>query len=168
MATKDSDIELHRPLAKFLWPMMVQYKTNGAMTENVYWYWYDQGNHQLSSLFENLVVAVRNAHGKPTIKTSVSYQDFDNTADHKYSTVQHNGVYFRIFVRSTKKKIGTIYVTAYNKISDKIHHFAIPYSEHRGNLTNISIVVDTTTGEVTSKKYKKYEYASFEEAVLVD
>ena len=133
MATTDQAIEAQRNLAEFAYSLKKTYKVTNGLSKKKFMELYDQGEVQLSTVFENLFVTTRNL-GKPTKKVSVDQYDFVKVfptqtrilGDMKTSTLLKNGDQRRFVIPSVENKIGIIYVAGWNWMTNKVNFFAIP------------------------------------------
>ena len=60
MATTDITLEAHRPLASFAWDLRQRYSLNRGVNKQEFMSWYDLGEIELSTVYENIFVATRN------------------------------------------------------------------------------------------------------------
>lgn len=166
MATTDNEIALHRPLAEFAWRKKVEYDCTLGLTREQFMQLYEQGELALSTVYENLFVSARTRLGKPTHKVSEAGRDFSNNGDMKIGTIKKIGKY-RKYGITRCRKAGTIYFVGYNRISDKMEFFAIPFRDHRAERGTISIGLDPVTGAVKEDRtWSHCQKQNFEELCL--
>jgi len=134
LATTDRCIDAQRPLADHAWILREKYNLNRGMSKDEFMTWYDLGEIQLSTVYENLFVATRNKLGKPTIKESADRYDFVKVfptqkrilGDMKTGVLQKDGEKRRFVIGSVENKIGNIYIVAWNWMTEQVNYFAIP------------------------------------------
>ena len=175
MATTDQWIEAQRPLAEHAWNLRKKYNLNRGMSKKEFMHWYDLGEIDLSTVYENLFVATRNALGKPTLKESGDGYDFvrlnpvRNTilGDMKTTVLQRSGNNRRFVVSSVENKIGNIYVVAWNWLTKEVNYFAIPPDDYKCHpKAGYKIPVCSKTGKRTRGWYNKNcAYDTWEEMV---
>jgi hypothetical protein len=175
MATTDIAIAAHRPLAEHAWHLRQKYNLNRGMSKKTFMDWYELGELQLSTVYENLFVATRNCLGKPTIKESADRYDFVKIfptqrrilGDMKLGTVQKSLDSRRFQISSVHNKIGNIYIVGWNGIAEEVCYFAIPpdnFGEHPK--AGYKIPVHPVTGERTGGWYNdNCAYDTWEEMV---
>ena len=130
MATTDNMCAVQRPLAEFAWTLKVKYGLTLGVTREQFMNQYDAQEVQLSSVFENIFVAVRGALGKPVTRVSADGYDFSNLGDMKTGVLQKDGDSRRFVIKSVSNKLGTIYFVGWNWITEKPCFFAIPSSSY--------------------------------------
>lgn len=177
MATTDRTIEAQRALAEHAWELREKYSLNHGMSKQKFMSWYNLGEIQLSTVWENLFVRTRNVLGKPTRKESADCYDFVKVfptqtrilGDMKITVLQKDGYYRRFVISGVKNKIGNIYAVGWNWLTDKPNYFAIPpddYGEHPA--CGYKILVCPETGRRTGGWYNdNCAYDTWEEMVSV-
>lgn len=177
MATTDRCIEAQRPLAEHAWDLREKYDLNRGMNKEEFMHWYDLGEIQLSTVYENLFVVTRNKLGKPTLKESADRYDFvrlnpkRNTilGDMKTTVLQKDGDKRRYIVSSVENKIGNIYVVAWNWMTEKVNYFSIPPDDNKRHpKAGYKIMVCPKTGVRTGGWYNNNcAYDTWEDMVMV-
>jgi hypothetical protein len=76
MCTTDQWRIAQRPLAEYAYGLKQQYNMTLGQTREQFLAAYELGEVQLSSVYENLLVATRNRHGHPTRKVAGDRYDF--------------------------------------------------------------------------------------------
>lgn len=167
MSTCDRMNIAQRPLAEYAWKLKKKYKCTNHMTQKQFMALYDNGEIQLSGVYENLFVTTRNLLGLPTKKVSVDGYDFISIdkyqedqytilGDCKTTVLCKDGQNRRFVISSVKNKQGTIYTIAWNWLTNKPNFFAVPpndLGEHPA--AGIKIPVDPVTGERAGGWYNK-------------
>jgi hypothetical protein len=175
MATTDQCVEAQRPLAELAWSLREKYKLNRGMNKNEFLIWYNLGEVQLSTVYENLFVETRNKLGKPTLKESADRYDFIKVfptqkrilGDMKTCVLQKNDRQRRFVVGSVENKIGNIYIVGWNWMTKQPNFFAIPPDDYKSHpKAGYKIPVHPMTGERTSGWYNdNCAYDTWEEMV---
>jgi len=175
MATTDKTIEAQRPLAELAWDIRAKYQLNRRISKKEFMNWYNLGEIELSTVYENLFVATRNALGKPTQKESGDGYDFVKVfptqtrilGDMKTTTLCKNGDKRRFVVPGVANKIGNIYIVAWNWMTDKPNYFAIPPDDNGEHpMRGYKIPVCPDTGKKTGGWYNdNCAYDTWEEMV---
>ena len=173
MSTCNTMTDAQRPLAEFAWGLKERYRQTHGLTKKQFIKLYDLGEIALSSVFENLLPATRNRHGKLTEKVSVDGYDFVKLdgnrpvplGDMKTCTGYKNGYSWKFAIKNAHDKKGYLYVVGYNPVNNQVYFFAIPPSVPRPK-TTLSITFCPKTGDITSKKYGRYQVGSWEEMSL--
>lgn len=175
MATTDNQIDVHRPLAEHAWHLRKDYNLNRGMSKKKFMTWYDLGEIQLSTVYENLFVETRNALGKPTAKESADSYDFVKVfptqrrilGDMKIGTLQRSNDTYRFQIGNVSNKIGNIYIVAWNWMTDSVCYFAIPPDDFGYHpKAGYKIPVNPETGERTGGWYNRNcAYDTWEEMV---
>jgi hypothetical protein len=169
MATSDIMREAQRPLAEFAYQLKEKYRQTRGRTKKEFMTDYDLGEIQLSSVFENLFVHTRKKLGKPVTKISEDSRDFSNNGDFKTTVLLRDGDKRRFVVNSVHSKIGTIYCTGWNWMTNKVNFFAVGCPKDGFPKCGIKILVDPITGERTKGWYNNNcAYDSWEEMCSVD
>lgn len=168
MATTDQEREIQRPLAEYAYSLKKKYNMTHGMTKPQFLRLYDEGEITLSTVFENLFVAVRNMHGKPTRKVSENARDFSNDGDKKIGVLKKDGDKRRYVISNVQGKIGTIYFTGWNWLTNKPNFFAIPRPAEGFPKQGIKIMVCPRTGKRTGGKYNLHAHDSFESMAMYD
>lgn len=141
MAATDQCIDAQRPLAELAWSLREKYNLNRGMNKKEFLTWYNLGEIQLSTVYENLFVATRNKLGKPTLKESSDRYDFVKLfptqrrilGDMKTTVLQKDGNKRRYVVQSVENKIGNIYVVGWNWLTEHPNFFAIPPDDSKSH-----------------------------------
>jgi hypothetical protein len=167
MATTDYEREIQRPLAEIAYKLKQKYKVTHGMGKKQFLALYDEGEIALSTVFENLTVVVRNHHSKPTTKVSENARDFSNNGDKKIGVLKKNGDQRRYVISNVENKIGMIYFTGWNWMTNQPNFFAIPRPTGGFPKCGIKIMVCPYTGTRTGGKYNLHAYDSFEEMALI-
>lgn len=175
MATTDQWIVAQRPLAEHAWTLREKYNLNRNVSKQAFMSWYDLGEIQLSTVYENLFVATRNALGKPTLKESGNRYDFvrknpkRNTplGDMKTGVLQKDGRSRRFVIGSVENKIGNIYIVGWNWMTEQVNYFAIPPDDYKCHpKAGYKIPVCPETGKRTGGWYNdNCAYDTWEEMV---
>lgn len=178
MATTDITLEAQRPLAEYAYTLRQKYHLNRGLSKTEFMKWYDLGEIQLSTVYENLFVATRNRLGKPTLKESADRYDFVKVfstqtrilGDMKTTVLQKNGDQKRFVVGSVEKKIGNIYIIAWNWMTNEVNFFAIPPdADNCHPKAGYKIPVCPKTGKRTGGWYNdNCAYDTWEEMVQYD
>lgn len=168
MATTDQMRIVQRPLAEYAFELKVKYGMKLGQSKAEFLNAYDLGEVQLSSVFENLLVATRNKLGKPIEKVSEEGRDFSNNADMKTGVLCKNGPYRRYVIGKVVNKIGTIYFVGWNWMTNEVNFFAIPRPKEGHPRRGIKIPVNPETGHRTNGKYNRCAYDTWEEMVMAD
>ena len=179
MATTDNARIVQRPLAEHAWDLRKKYNLNRNMSKKAFMDWYDLGEIQLSTVYENLFVSTRQLLGKPTVKESADRYDFIDIispghkkilGDMKTSVLRKNGDKRRFVIPAVDQKIGNIYAVCWNWMTNKVCYFAIPPDEHGNHpKCGYKIMVCPNTGRKTGGWYNENcYYDSWEEMVSVD
>lgn len=168
MATTDQEREIQRPLAETAYTLKKKYNLTFGISKNKFMQLYDEGEITLSTVFENLAVAVRNINGKPTLKVSENARDFSNNGDKKIGVLKKDGDKRRYVISNVQGKIGTIYFTGWNWLTNQPNFFAIPRPIEGFPKQGIKIMVCPRTGKKTGGKYNQHSRNSFESMVLFD
>lgn len=174
MSTSDVMNHAQRRMAEHAFDLKKMYNQTFGMSKKQFMTLYDEGEIQLSSVFENLLVAARNHFKLPTRKVSAEGYDFVKIigkkekplGDMKTVTLQKDGKYRRFMVRNVADKQGYIYVVGYNWITDSFNYFAIPPKVDKPK-TFMVLGIDRDTGEVLQNKYGKYAVDSFEKLAKI-
>jgi hypothetical protein len=167
MATTDVMRDAQRPLAEYAYDLRKKYGLTMGQSRKNFLAMYDLSEVQLSSVYENLFVAVRNKIGRPLTKISEDARDFSNDGDMKTTVLQKDYDKRRYVVSNVDGKKGTIYVVAWNWMTEEVNFFAIPY--FGGFPTKgIKIPVCPKTGRRTKGWYNEQAYNSFEEMAMID
>ena len=166
MATTDYEIIAQRKLADFAFDLKVKYDLTYGQTREQFLAMYDQGEITLSTVFENLYVAVAQALGKDVNKVSEDCRDFSNDGDFKIGVLKKDGYKRRYVVSNVANKIGTIYFVGWNWITEKPEFHVIPREVHNNVARGIKIMRHPVTGEVTTGKYNRCVKTSFEELAV--
>ena len=181
MATTDHELIVQRPLAEFAYDLKAKYNQTHGMNKADFMAYYDTGEIQLSSVYENLFVTVNNALGGDATKTSDDHRDFSNNGDMKIGNLKvddtKGNYYTRYQIKNVYKKLGVIYFVGNNWIKNKIHgkpmpdFYAFPntaYATITTKVGSISIPRCPITGERRGGKYNFYSYPTFEEMVMAN
>ena len=172
MSTTTKMNDAQRRLAEHAWHLKKEIKRNN-ISKRLWMELYDDGEIQLSSVYENLFVNTRNWMNLKTEKASVDGYDFVKLCGHKKiplgdmktATIQKDGKYRRYSISNIKNKQGILYIVGYNRIKDSFDYFAIPTEVIPKVL--LVIGVDPETGDVhLDNKYGKYYYTDFREMIL--
>jgi len=173
MSTSDVMNVAQRRLAEHAFDLKRKYGETYDMTKPQFLRLYNAGEIQLSSVFENLLVAARNVHGLLTERASAEGYDFVKVnkrkqisplGDMKTCTLGKDGIYRRFVVRNVYAKVGWIYIVGYNWMTDGFNYFAIP-PEVKKPKSFMVIGVNRETGAVANGIYSSYECASFEDMI---
>lgn len=178
MATTDLCLEVQRPLAEYAWTLREKYGLNRGMKKKNFMHWYNLGEIELSTVYENLFVETRRHQGKLTSKISVNNYDFVEfchktmvsrpLGDMKIGVLKKNGHSRRFVISSVENKIGNIYFIGWNWMTNKPNFFTIPPQGGHPKC-GYKIMVCTKTGQRTSGWYNDYcAYDTWEEMVNVD
>jgi hypothetical protein len=177
MATTEVCIIAQRPLAELAWSLRKKYNLNRGMSRKEFMTWYNLGEVELSTVWENLFVSTRNKLGKPTLKESGDNYDFVKVfptqtrilGDMKTSVLRKDRDRRRFVVDSVQNKVGIIYVVAWNWMTDEPNYFAIPpdeFGEHPK--AGYKIPVCKNTGKRASGWYNNNcAYDTWEEMVQI-
>ena len=158
MATSDIMREAQRPLAEFAYQLKEKYRQTRGRTKKEFMTDYDLGEIQLSKKL-----------GKPVTKISEDSRDFSNNGDFKTTVLLRDGDKRRFVVNSVHSKIGTIYCTGWNWMTNKVNFFAVGCPKDGFPKCGIKILVDPITGERTKGWYNNNcAYDSWEEMCSVD
>ncbi len=178
MATTTEMIKAQLPLAEFAYQLKIKYELTYNLSHNTFMNLYNNGEIQLSSVFENLFVKTRNVLGKPTKLISHYHYDFvsvqpDNSivplGDMKTTVLTRDRKSRRFVIDKVQNKIGNIYTVAWNNITNKPNFFVIPPKNNTFPKCGIKIMVHPTTGEKTSGYYNDLCcYNSWENMTMVD
>ena len=175
MATTDYTCIVQRELAEFAYDLKVKYNETDGLSKESFLKIYDKGEIELSTVFENLIVAVRNSLGIPTQKVSEACRDIDNNADVKIGILKKDGDCRRFVISGVHNKIGTIYFVGWNWITAKPVFFAIQRRFDADGMLKphpvrgIKIMVHPITGERTRGIYNDlYAHDTFESMCKVD
>jgi len=172
MSTSNTMNDAQRPLAELAWDLKRDVRRN-KLSKRLWMEMYDEGEIQLSSVYENLFVQTRNTMRLRTERVSVDGYDFVKICGHKKiplgdmktTVLQRDGKYRRYWITGIKNKQGILYVVGYNKIRGDFDYFAIPVEELPAKY--LSIGVNPETGEVfKDNKYGKYWYSDFRSMIL--
>jgi len=164
MSTCDRMNTAQRPLAEYAWKLKKKYKCTNNLTQKQFIAMYDAGEIQLSGVYENLFVTVRNVLGLPTKKVSGDGYDFVTIernkdtilGDMKTTVLLKDGDNRRFVISSVKNKQGTVYTIGWNWLTNKPNFFAIPPNELGEHpAAGIKIPVDPVTGERAGGWYNK-------------
>ena len=166
MATTDYEIESQRKLADFSYNLKEKYNHTHGQNRKEFLNMYDYGEITLSTVFENLFVAVANAKGRQIDKVSEDGRDFTNNGDMKIGILKKDGYQRRYVVENVANKIGTIYFVGWNWMTNKPEFHAIPKHVYGYPARGIKIPRCPYSGDVTGGKYNYYLKDSFEELVL--
>lgn len=162
MATTDIHLISQRPLAEVAYDLKKKYNLTHGLSKKKFMALYDLGEVELSTVYENLFVATRNAHGLPTRKESANGYDFVKAfptqtrilGDMKTSTLQKDGYKRRFVIASVHNKIGNIYIIVWNWMTEKPNFFAIPPDDNNEHpKQGYKIPVCPKTGKRTSGWY---------------
>jgi hypothetical protein len=168
MATTDYESEIQRPLAEFAYELKKKYRLTQGMSKKQFMSLYDIGEVTLSTVFENLTVAIRNYYGKPTAKVSEHSRDFSNNGDMKIGVLKKDGDFRRYVISSVENKIGTIYFVGWNWITNRPNFFAIPKEVYGSPKRGIKIPVCKATGKRTGGNYNVFAHETYESMALYD
>lgn len=166
MATTDYEIESQRKLAGYAYDLKEKYNLTHGQTRKEFLNMYDYGEITLSTVFENLFVAVANAKGKQIDKISEDGRDFTNNGDMKIGILKKDGGKRRYVINNVANKIGTIYFVGWNWMTNKPEFHAIPKHVYGCPSQGIKIPRCPYSGDVTGGKYNYYLKDSFEELAL--
>ena len=166
MATTDYEIEVQRNLAVYVYNKRAEYNLNYGMSLKQFLTLYDAGELTLSTIFENLTVSVRTTLGKFTTKVSEDSRDFSNNGDKKIGVLKKDGDKRRYVISNVENKIGTIYFTGWNWMTNQPNFFAIPRPVGGFPKQGIKIMVCPRTGVRTGGKYNACACNTFEEMAL--
>ncbi len=166
MATTDYEIESQRKLADFAYNLKEKYNHTHGQTRKEFLNMYDYGEITLSTVFENLFVAVANAKGRQIDKISEDGRDFTNNGDMKIGILKKDGYQRRYVIDNVANKIGTIYFVGWNWMTNKPEFHAIPKHVYGYPRRGIKIPRCPYSGDVTGGKYNYYLKDSFEELAL--
>lgn len=181
MATTDVEIEAHIPLAEFAWDLKVKYnQTLGFSSKEDFMLSYLAGEVTLSTVYENLFVATRLAHGAGAEKKSAAGFDFIERLPHgtrllgdmKIGTLKKNGNLRRFVVSNVRNKLGKIYFVGWNWISNQPNFFAIPPGsssnplDYRNPACGFKIAVNAKSGRPSGSAYRYYCHDSWEKMAL--
>lgn len=177
MATTDITLEAHRPLASFAWDLRQKYSLNRGVNKQEFMTWYDLGEIELSTVYENLFVATRNKLGKSTLKESAHGYDFVKVfstqkrilGDMKTGVLQKDGDKRRFVIGNVENKIGNIYAIGWNWMTEKPNFFCIPPDKFDGHpKCGYKIPVCPSTGKRTGGWYNdNCAYDTWEQMVMV-
>ena len=181
MATTHAAIKAHRATAMFAYQLKSKYKITNGIKESQWMNMYDSGELEISSVFENLLVHVRNLYGKPTVKVLEDTHDFAsiNSAgvlvplgDFKVASLQKDGYKRRYMINKTYNKEGNIYAVCWNWMTNKLAFFVMPPDDYDGYChpkQGYKIMCCPDTGKRTKGWYNENcHYNTFEEMCLVD
>jgi hypothetical protein len=166
MATTDYEIESQRKLADFSYNLKEKYNHTHGQNRKEFLNMYDYGEITLSTVFENLFVAVANAKGRQIDKISEDGRDFTNNGDMKIGILKKDGYQRRYVIDNVANKIGTIYFVGWNWMTNKPEFHAIPKHVYGYPARGIKIPRCPYSGDVTGGKYNYYLKDSFEELAL--
>ena len=175
MATTDQECVAQRSLAEYAYECKLKYNQI-EYTKEQWMKLYDDGEITLSTVYENLIVSIRNAHGIPTNKVSEDGRDLDNNGDVKIGVLKKDGDKRRFVISNVKNKIGTIYFVGWNWLLHSPVFFAIPHPSlhlYDSDLDlfpaqGIKIMVHPVTGERTGGKYNQFAFDTFEDMACTD
>lgn len=171
MSTTSVMIDAQRRLAEHAWELKEKYKQTFGMSKKQFMDLYELGEIQLSSVFENLLIATRNKLGMLTERRSVDSHDFVKVdslgrkyplGDMKTCTLQKDGPYRRYQVNDVQNKKGYLYIVGYNWIGDEFNYYAVPTSINLPKHLTLSICADTG-GVNDESKYAVYSHNSWEQ-----
>ena len=181
MATTHAAIQAHRETALFAYKLKSKYKITNGIKQDQWMKMYDSGEIEISSVFENLVVHIRNLNGKPTVKVLEDTHDFASIngagglvplGDLKVASLKKNGYQRRYVISKTHNKEGNIYTICWNWMTNKPAFFVIPphdYDGHPHPKQGYKIMCCPDTGKRTGGYYNdNCHYETFEEMCLVD
>jgi hypothetical protein len=164
MSTTDRMNTAQRPLAEYAWKLKKKYKCTNGLTQKQFMALYDNGEIQLSGVYENLFVTARNLFGLPTKKVSGDGYDFVTVVknkdiplgDMKTSVLCKDGDKRRFVISNVKNKQGIIYAIGWNWLTNKPNFFAVPPNERNEHpAAGIKIPVKPNTGERAKGWYNK-------------
>jgi hypothetical protein len=160
MCTTDQWRIAQRPLAEFSYELKKKYNQTFGTSYESFMNLYDLGEVQLSSVFENLLVATRNRLNKPTRKVAGDRYDFVRVdsigretplGDMKTGVLQKDdsvSIKRRYVIGSVENKLGKIYIVGWNWITNKPNFFCIPPDEFdKHPKAGYKIPVNPRTGE---------------------
>lgn len=174
MATTDVMCAAQRPLAEFAYELKKKYNQSFKLPKKTFMKLYDDGEIQLSSVFENLFVDTRNALGKPTKKVSGDNYDFVSVinnkevilGDMKTTVLAKDGYSRRFVIQHVKNKQGYVYAACWNWMTNSVNFFAIPPMENPPQC-GYKIMVCPITGNRTGGWYNtNCAYNTWEEMVM--
>jgi len=178
MATTDQTIDAQRPLAEYAYSLKKKYNVTHGISKKKFMMLYDLGEVELSTVWENLFVTVRNKLGMPTRKESGDNYDFVKVfptqtrvlGDMKTTVLQKDGDKRRFVVAGVENKIGIIYIVCWNWMTKQVNFFAIPPDDNGNHpKCGYKIPVCPKTGERTGGWYNdNCACESFEELVKAD
>jgi hypothetical protein len=177
MCTTDQWRIAQRPLAEFSYELKKKYNQTFGISYESFMNLYDLGEVQLSSVFENLLVATRNKLGKPTRKVAGDRYDFvrvDNLGretplgDFKTTVLQKDYDKRRFVISSVEKKLGKIYNVSWNWMTNRPNFFCIPPDKYGCHpKAGYKIMVHPETGERTGGWYNdNCSYDTWEEMCI--
>ena len=163
MCTTDQWRIAQRPLAEYAYGLKQQYNMTLGQTKEQFLAAYELGEVQLSSVYENLLVATRNRHGHPTRKVAGDRYDFVRVdsrgretplGDFKTTVLQKDYNKRRFVIGSVENKLGKIYNVSWNWMTNKPNFFCIPPDEYGCHpKAGYKIMVHPETGERTRGWY---------------
>ena len=181
MATTHAAIQAHRETAILAYKLKLKYKITNGIKQDKWMELWDSGELEISSVFENLVVHVRNLHGKPTVKVLKDTHDFATVSknghltplgDMKVTSLQKDGYIRRYVLQGTFNKLGNIYAVCWNWMTNKPAFFVVPPHDYDGYAhpkQGYKIMCCPDTGKRTGGYYNdNCHYETFEEMCLVD
>ena len=166
MCTTDQWRIAQRPLAEYAYSLKEKYNQTFGISYDAFMNLYELGEVQLSSVFENLLVATRNHHGRLTRKVAGDRYDFVRVdslgretplGDMKTGVLQKDDsirTKRRYVIAGVENKIGKIYIIGWNWITKKPNFFCIPPNSNGGHpKSGYKIIVHPITGERTGGWY---------------
>ena len=169
MCTTDQWRIAQRPLAEYAYGLKQQYNMTLGQTREQFLAAYELGEVQLSSVYENLLVATRNRHGHPTRKVAGDRYDFVRVdtmgretplGDMKTGVLQKDdsvSTRRRYVIASVENKLGKIYIIGWNWITNKPNFFCIPPNRGGGHpKAGYKIPVHPYSGERAGGQYNDY------------
>jgi len=168
MATTDHEIEIQKRLAEYSYELKIKYRQTNGLTKKAYMHLYNEGEITLSTVFENLYVAMCKRRGYNVSKVSEDARDFcevANNGDMKIGVLKKDGKNRRYVISGVANKIGPIYFVGWNWIEDKPNFYKIPTEVHDNPKCGIKIMRHPETGAVTTGKYNLCEQKRFEDLI---
>lgn len=169
MATTDYTLKAQKDLATFLFAESKRYDMYDDVTVEDLKNLYSHSIIELSTVWENLVAAVRTHHGKPTKRCSEDAMDLDSGGECKLGILKKNDIYRRYVISNVMGKTGTIYFIGWNWLINEPQFLAIPNSAYgHGLKAGIKIGVCSDCGEIKRGKYWPFEKKTLIEACMED
>tara|TARA_R110001606_G_scaffold41472_3_gene111870 strand:+ start:316 stop:843 length:528 start_codon:yes stop_codon:yes gene_type:complete len=169
VATTDYTLSAQKDLADFLFKESKRVGLYKGVSYDGLCNLYSYSIVELSTVWENLVAAIRTANGKPTTRSSEDAFDLDSGGECKLGILKKNDIYRRYVISNVSTKTGTIYFVGWNWLIGEPQFFAIPNSAYgHGLKAGIKIGVCSDCGEIKRGKYWPYEKKTLIEACMED